>query len=118
MLDNSVETQPKFEITKRRSLIVWVYSLRQLKTLKKFGTIAYVSRKMKYIVIYMDEDNIEKNQLALEKLHFVREVEPSYRPNIEMDFGERVGSKEALLQDDDGFDVIEKSTKITLIETD
>lgn len=118
MLDNSAEVSTTFEITHRRSLIVWVYSLRQLKTLKKFGTIAYVSRKMKYVVIYMDEENISKNQLALEKLHFVREVEPSYRPDIEMDFGDRVGSKEALLQDDDGFDVIEKSTKITLIEAD
>ena len=43
-VDNS-----EFEIIKRRGLIVWVYSLKQLKNLKKFGLLHYVSRRMKYL---------------------------------------------------------------------
>ncbi|MGQ4819955.1 DUF2129 domain-containing protein, partial [Enterococcus faecium] len=44
-LDNS-----QFEITKRRGLIVWVYSLKELKNMKKLGLLHYVSRRMKFVV--------------------------------------------------------------------
>lgn len=100
MLDNQENNEViEFELTPRRSLIVWVYNLRQLKTLKKFGPIAYVSRKMKYVIIYMDESAVEQAKGALEKLHFVKGVDFSYRPDVSMDFGERVGTSEALNQD-------------------
>ena len=109
MLDNEENNDIKeFEITPRRSLIVWVYNLRQLKTLKKFGPIAYVSRKMKYVIIYMDESAIEQAKGALEKLHFVKSVDLSYRPDVSMEFGERVGTSEALneaIEDDDILEV-------------
>ena len=55
-VDNS-----EFEIIKRRGLIVWVYSLKQLKNLKKFGLLHYVSRKMKYVVLYLNEEIEELN---------------------------------------------------------
>ncbi|MCJ0588525.1 YlbG family protein, partial [Enterococcus cecorum] len=35
------ENESAFEITKRRGIIVWVYSLRQLKSLKRFGLVHY-----------------------------------------------------------------------------
>ena len=38
----------EFVVQKRRGMIVWVYSLKQLKTLKRFGLIHFVSRKMMY----------------------------------------------------------------------
>ena len=56
-LDNS-----EFEITKRRGLIVWVYSLKQLKNLKKFGLLHYVSRRMKYVVLYLNEETFEETE--------------------------------------------------------
>lgn len=114
MSDKQVEIRPNYVTVPRRGLIVWVYSLRQLKNLRRFGIIAHVSRKMKYVMIYMDEQDVERNQQALEKLHFVRSVELSYRPDIAMDFDKRVGTAEALLADDDGFEVEELSTKIVL----
>ncbi|MFS0953031.1 YlbG family protein, partial [Enterococcus thailandicus] len=73
-LDNS-----EFEITKRRGLIVWVYSLKQLKNLKKFGLLHYVSRRMKYVVLYLNEETFEETEERIRKLHFVRNVERSYR---------------------------------------
>ncbi|HFN1473848.1 TPA: DUF2129 domain-containing protein, partial [Enterococcus faecium] len=69
-LDNS-----EFEITKRRGLIVWVYSLKQLKNLKKFGLLHYVSRRMKYVVLYLNEETLEETEERIRKLHFVRNVE-------------------------------------------
>ena len=98
----------------RRGLIVWVYSLRQLKNLRRFGIIAHVSRKMKYVMIYVDEAEVENTTAALRKLHFVREVDWSYRPDISMEFGARVGTEAALSAEDDGFEVEELSTKIVL----
>ncbi|HIY57875.1 MAG TPA: YlbG family protein [Candidatus Tetragenococcus pullicola] len=92
----------KFEIKKRRGLVVWVYSLRQLKNLRRFGLIHYVSRKMKYVFLYVNEDEVEQTIKKLEHLHFVRQVEVSYRPDIEMNFAEKIGTKAAFqVQEDD-----------------
>lgn len=75
-------------LNERQGLIVWVYSLRHLKTLKRFGLIHYVSKKMKYVVIYINRSDMEMTEKKIKELHFVRQVEPSYRPLINMDFKE------------------------------
>ena len=112
-VDNS-----EFEIIKRRGLIVWVYSLKQLKNLKKFGLLHYVSRRMKYVVLYLNEETFEETEERIRKLHFVRNVERSYRPDIEMNFADRIGTKAAYqVKDDDELDVVEANTKIRLAET-
>gem|GEM_PF-4564928 len=38
-----------FEIKQRQSIVVYLYHLKQSKILRKYGTIQYVSRKMKYV---------------------------------------------------------------------
>lgn len=117
MLDKQENTNP-FLITKRRGLIVWVYSLRQLKTLKRFGVIHYVSRKMKYVVIYLNEADVELAEKKINQLHFVRSVERSYRPDIDMNFAEKIGIKKAEVIEEtvDLFDVEEANTEIVLAE--
>ncbi len=96
-----------FAIQKRRGIVVWVYSLRQLKNLRRFGLIHYVSRKMKYVFLYVNEENVEQTVSKIERLHFVRQVEISYRPDIEMNFAEKIGTKAAFQIQDDG----DESTK-------
>ncbi len=109
---------PAFDMQKRRSIIVYVYSLKQLKLLRKFGFVQYVSRRMKYVVLYMDEEMIDENLARIEALHFVRQVEKSYRPDIEMNFADRIGTKAAYqMKDDDELEEIEESkNKIRLAE--
>lgn len=80
-------------LNERQGIIVWVYSLRHLKTLKRFGLIHYVSKRMKYVVVYVDRVDAEAIEKKLNGLHFVRQVELSYRPEINMNFSERIGSK-------------------------
>lgn len=112
-VDTTVEFKPK----QRRGLIVWVYSLRQLKNLKRYGLVHYVSRKLKYVVLYLDETGFEETMEKIEHLHFVRNVEPSYRPDVEMNFADKIGTKAAYqVTDDDGFDVEEMNTTIRLAE--
>ncbi|MBS6070709.1 MAG: YlbG family protein [Enterococcus avium] len=109
----------EFIMQKRRGIIVWVYSLKQLKTLKRYGLVHFVSRKMKYVVLYVNEETVEEVEEKLQTLHFVRQVERSYRPDIEMNFADRIGTKAAyqVKDDDDELDVVEANTKIRLAET-
>ncbi|MGK0552889.1 YlbG family protein, partial [Enterococcus faecalis] len=98
----------EFILQKIRCLIVWVYSLKQLKTLRRFVFVQYVSRRMKYVILYMNEEAIEKNLVKIKELNFVRQVEKSYRPDVEINFAEKIGTKAAYqLQEDDGFVVKE-----------
>ncbi|MDT2595931.1 YlbG family protein [Enterococcus dongliensis] len=107
-----------FVIQKRRGMIVWVYSLKQLKTLKRYGLVHFVSRKMKYVVLYVNEEMADETEEKLRTLHFVRQVERSYRPDIEMNFADRIGTKAAYqVKDDDELDVVEANTEIRLAET-
>lgn len=75
-----------FEPTKRQGIIIWVYTLRQLKNLKRFGYIHYVSNRLKYIVMYVDQNEVEDKMKQLNSLHYVRKVEISHRPEIDMTF--------------------------------
>lgn len=111
-----VDRTAGFEINPRRGLVVWVYSLKQLKNLKRYGFVYYVSRKMKYVYLYLDEERYEENLAKIQKLHFVRSVEPSYRPDVEMNFADKIGTKAAYQEVDEGFEVEELSTRIRLAE--
>ncbi|MHC5248000.1 YlbG family protein [Enterococcus sp. LJL120] len=115
--ETSEIVEPKFEVQKRRGLIVWVYSFKQLKNLKRFGLVHYLSRRMKYVLLYVNEEDVADIKERIEKLHFVRSVEPSYRPDVEMNFAEKIGTRAAYQMDDDeGFEVEELSTEIRLAE--
>ncbi|WP_338209512.1 YlbG family protein [Lactiplantibacillus paraxiangfangensis] len=80
----------EFTIKPRRALIVYMHSMKQVRQLKRFGIIQYQSRKGRYVVLYMDEAEVPAITAKINKLNFVRKVEPSYRPDVAMNFGERV----------------------------
>lgn len=107
----------KFEIQPRRSVVVWVYSLKQLKNLKRFGFIQYVSKKMKYVLIYMNEEKLDEALEKLNRLHFVRHVEKSYRPDVEVDFSDKIGTQAIFDFSDDGYEPEELNTQIKLADT-
>ena len=66
-----------FKITPRQGVIVYLYRARNSNQLRNFGQIKYVSRKMKYAVIYMDRDKVDENINKLQRLKFVKFVEKS-----------------------------------------
>ncbi|MBS7576143.1 MULTISPECIES: YlbG family protein [unclassified Enterococcus] len=78
-------------INQRRLIAIYFYNPRFLKNLKRFGEVFYISRKLKYALMYVDESDLDKILSQIQKLHFVREVEKSYRPDIEMNFADRIG---------------------------
>lgn len=38
----------------RQAIVVWMNHLKQVRSLKRFGNVHYVSRKLKYAVLYCD----------------------------------------------------------------
>ncbi|MFC6163259.1 YlbG family protein [Lactiplantibacillus dongliensis] len=94
----------EFTVMPRRALIVYLHSMKQVRQLKRFGTIQYQSRKMHYVVLYLDETQVQPATAKLKKLNFVRRVEPSYRPDVDMNFGERVDRGFFKPQNDDDED--------------
>ncbi|MBS4172399.1 YlbG family protein [Bacillus sp. FJAT-49736] len=70
----------------RQGLIIWLNNLKHAKSLRRFGNIHYLSKKMKYIVLYCDRDEIEMLEEKIGSLPFVRKVEQSYKPFLKTEF--------------------------------
>lgn len=75
---------------KRQGLIVWLHSLKHVKLLRKYGNIHYVSKRMKYVVLYCDMEQIEQIAEKLSSFSFVKHVEPSYKPFLKLEFESKV----------------------------
>ncbi|MBG9981005.1 YlbG family protein [Facklamia sp. DSM 111018] len=82
-----------FEILERQSITVWLYTLKQWKQLRKFGNIHYISHRMKYAVLYVNQQNLDKVIEELEKLNFVRSIELSHRKEIDMTFKDAIPNR-------------------------
>ncbi|GAB6092223.1 YlbG family protein [Furfurilactobacillus curtus] len=76
----------------RQAVFVFIRNLRQVRQLKRFGDIDYVSKKMHYVVIYMDQARIESQRQALNKLNFVKRVVVSERPTVDPFVGQGVNA--------------------------
>ncbi|KRM90757.1 YlbG family protein [Liquorilactobacillus cacaonum] len=88
------------EINERQGVIVYLYHLKNSRQLRKFGTIHYVSRKMKYVVLYTDRIKVSETISQLSRMRYVKRVMVSPLPDVEIDFAETV-SKMYKLTDED-----------------
>lgn len=70
----------------RQGLIVYVHHLKQAKSLRKFGHVHFISRRLKYVVLYMDQDVIETTKTKLAKLPYVKQVLESQRPFLKTEY--------------------------------
>lgn len=73
-------------IGQRQGIIVWLHSLKHSKMLRKFGNIHYVSKRLKYVVLYNDMENTDSIVEKLNALPYVKRVEPSYKPFLKIEF--------------------------------
>lgn len=58
----------------RQSMIVYLHSLKHAKILRKYGNIHYISKRLKYAVVYCDVEQIEHMMQKLNKLPFVKKL--------------------------------------------
>lgn len=73
-------------ITQRMSLAVYLYYNRDVRKLTKWGDIFYHSRRLKYVILYIDGDRQEEITAHLTKMNAVKKVIPSQLDKIDMDF--------------------------------
>lgn len=70
----------------RTGYIVWVSDLKAARSLERFGTVHYMSRKMHYVVMYMNTERSEESVRQMGKLPYVRKIERSYRNEIKTEY--------------------------------
>ncbi|WP_042145041.1 YlbG family protein [Paucisalibacillus sp. EB02] len=72
--------------TKRQGIIIWFQHSKNIKQLKRLGYIVYVSRRLKYAVMYVDQDKIDEIETKLLKYSFVSRVDRSYKPFVRTEY--------------------------------
>ncbi|MDQ0231294.1 YlbG family protein [Metabacillus malikii] len=75
---------------KRQGVVIWLHSLKQVKMLRKFGNIHYVSKRLKYVVLYCNMEAVEQTIQKLTSYSFVKHAEPSYKPFLKQEFETKV----------------------------
>ncbi|WP_188205687.1 YlbG family protein [Alkalibacillus aidingensis] len=70
-------------LTKRQGIIVWVKHIKQLRKLRRYGHVIYGSKRRKYVLLYVNQEQVEEVMDQLNQLNFVKQVEPSYKPYID-----------------------------------
>ena len=71
---------------KRQGIIVWLYTPKYLNQLSQYGTLHYVSKKMKYALLYVEKKKLDKVKSQLIKLHFVRSIEDCHYQDLTADY--------------------------------
>ena len=66
-------------MNERAGIIVWMNDIKSARGLEKYGTVHYISKKMKYVVMYVNAEKYEYIATSLAKLPFVEQVERSLR---------------------------------------
>ncbi|GAX08390.1 hypothetical protein IWT5_01545 [Secundilactobacillus silagincola] len=70
------------DIQSRTNLVVYVSSLRQVRQLKRYGHLEYVSKRMRYAIIYVNEDEAKETIGRLKQLRFVKRIIESPRNEL------------------------------------
>lgn len=71
---------------KRQGIIVWFQHRKNIKQIRRFGNLVYVSKRMRYAVLYVDQDEVDSIIEKMNKLSFISKVDISYKPFMKTDF--------------------------------
>lgn len=71
-------------ITKRIGLIIFLKNASDQYKLRRYGDIVYFSKKMRYCVLYVDEDEAARAIKEINNLDFVKHVKKSEEENLDL----------------------------------
>lgn len=71
---------------KRQGLIVWYQHKKNIKKIMRFGHVLYTSKKLKYAVLYVNQEDIAEVKERLLRLPFISRVDESEKPFIKVDY--------------------------------
>lgn len=77
-------------IPERQGLIVWIQNFRSARSLERLGSVHYVSKKLNYVVLYVNKSRLEETMNQLKRMNFVKKVELSHRANIKKEYDSRI----------------------------
>ncbi|HEM3540360.1 TPA: DUF2129 domain-containing protein, partial [Streptococcus suis] len=63
-----------FEKKNRTCLTVYLHYNRDARKLSQYGDIVYHSKRLRYVLVYMDQELVEATILKLKKERFVKKV--------------------------------------------
>ena len=75
-----------FEKKERTCLTIYLHYNRDARKLNKFGDILYHSRRMRYVLLYIDQDKSADIMAGLKKERFIKKISPSHIKEIDQDF--------------------------------
>jgi uncharacterized protein YlbG (UPF0298 family) len=70
----------------RSGIIVWVSDTKAARNLERFGSVHYISKKMQYVAMYVHASKLDETVRNIQKLPYVKKVEPSYRNEIKTEY--------------------------------
>ncbi|MNW30863.1 hypothetical protein D3C74_77640 [compost metagenome] len=72
----------------RTGYIIWVSDIKAARNLEKYGNVHFISKRMHYVVIYMNADLAEDTVKNIRRLSYVRKVERSFRNEIRTEYND------------------------------
>ncbi|MGQ7461972.1 DUF2129 domain-containing protein [Streptococcus suis] len=75
-----------FEKKERTGLAVYLYYNRDARKLSQFGDVTYHSKRLRYVSLYINQEQQEEIVAKLKKEKFVKKVVPSYIKEIDQNF--------------------------------
>ena len=66
------------DIQPTTGLIVYLHSIRHSRNLKSYGRLYYVSKRMRYALLYVNEADREEIMNKLSAQNYVKQVVPSH----------------------------------------
>lgn len=73
-------------LVNRRGIYVYFKQNKFIRQLKRHGHLVYVNKDKKYVLLYVDETDLDKTLDDLGKLKFVTDTVLSEYPNIKREY--------------------------------
>ncbi|WP_054958368.1 YlbG family protein [Paenibacillus dakarensis] len=80
-------------LAERTGYIIWVSDVKAARNLEKYGSVHYISRRMQYVVMYVNAERAEETVKNIRRLSYVRKIERSYRNEIKTEYSSNVPDK-------------------------
>lgn len=75
-----------FEKQERLSITVYLHYNRDARKLSSYGDMIYHSKKLRYVILYINQKLLEEKVVKLKKEKFVKKVTQSYIKDLDQNF--------------------------------
>lgn len=76
-------------LAERTGYIIWVSDVKAARNLEKYGSVHYISRRMQYVVMYVNAERADETVKNIRRLSYVRKIERSYRNEIKTEYSSK-----------------------------